>query len=360
MGWIKEILNEIEPYRPGKRASEVERELGLTDVAKLSSNESAYPPFKEAIRAMRTVLDDLQLYPDGNCGALKDKLAEKLDRPAGRIMVGNGSNELIRLLAAVLLEPGDEVIMAAPSFIVYPLVTKVHGGVSVEVPLKNLTHDLEAMAAALTPRTKLVFVCNPNNPTGTIVPSGELKEFIEAVPEDVCICVDEAYHEFVEADDYETALKLQDGRPNVVVMRTFSKIYGLAGARIGYGVAEPRVVEAVNKVREPFNVNTVAQAGALSSLDCDAEVVRRCRQNAAARDYVQEGLDAMGLVRSESQANFVYFNAGRPAAEAFEQLQRRGVIVRALGAGDFIRATLGTRQQNEKMLSALRSTAASG
>lgn len=353
MRWVRESFSGVQPYKPGERASQVRRELGLERVVKLSSNESAFAPMASAARAMSRVVRSLNRYPDGGCGLLKKRLSDKLSCPVETLMVGNGSNELLRLLAAAVIEPGDEAVMAAPSFIVYPLVTKLHGAVVVDRQLKNLEHDLEAMLEAVGERTKIVFICNPNNPTGTVVPGKAIKDFLEAVPERVLVCVDEAYHEFVSAPGYESALGFRDAYPNLVVMRTFSKIYGLAGARVGYGVADPEIVEAIDKIREPFNVNTVAQVGAYYSLEDGAEIEKRKRLTGIERDFVQGGLDKLGLSRAESQANFVYFDCAMPAIEAFERLRRDGVIVRAFGNSSCIRATLGTRGENEILLDSL-------
>ena len=353
MSWVRPALEEIEPYRPGKRASEVRRELGLDEVVKLSSNESPYPPVPAALDAIASVAGKLNRYPDGAAVILKERLAGFLDVPAASLLVGNGSNELLRLLADVILEPGDEVVAAVPSFIVYPMVARLRGAVMVEVPLLGQAHDLEAMAKAVGPRTRLIFVCNPNNPTGTIVPAAAVRAFLAAVPQDVVVCFDEAYHEYVTDPDYRTALEFRDEHPNIVVLRTFSKIFGLAGLRIGYGVAAPVIVETVDKVREPFNVNTVAQVAAYYSLDSAEEISRRARENAVERDFVEGELDALGFARAESQTNFVYFDCGLPAMEAFERLQRQGVIVRAFGRSRFIRATLGLRSENERLVAAL-------
>lgn len=353
MSWVRESLEGIEPYSPGKRASEVKRELGLDSVVKLSSNESPYPPVSAALEAIAGAAGTLNRYPDGAAALLKDKLSGLLGISPAAIMVGNGSNELLRLLADVVLEPGDEVIAAAPSFIVYPMVARLRGATMVEVPLLGQAHDLEAMVEAVNERTRLIFVCNPNNPTGTIVSGAAVRAFLAAVPEDVVVCFDEAYHEYVTDPDYRTALEFRDEHPNIVVLRTFSKIYGLAGLRIGYGVAAPVIVETIDKVREPFNVNTVAQVAAYYSLEAREEISARARENALERDFVEGELDALGFGRAESQTNFVYFDCGVPAMEAFERLQRQGVIVRAFGRSRFIRATLGTRSENERLIAAL-------
>ncbi len=354
-GWTRDNLKHINVYRPGKRISEVREELGLEEIYKLSSNESPLPPFKSAVEAIRKVAEGLNRYPDSGAGLLKNKLVGDLGVSYENLSVGNGSNELIRLLAQVVLEPGDEVIMATPSFVVYPIVTEIMNATPVKVPLTGLKHDLEAMAGHVTNKTKIIFVCNPNNPTGTIVTADSVKRLMKTVPEDMLVCFDEAYHEYVTDPGYQTGLDLRAEYENVIVLRTFSKIYSLAGARVGYGVMPEEVVEAIDKVREPFNINTPAQVAARASLDDQDEVRNRRRSNREQRDRVQSALDRLDMRRAESQANFVYFSAGLPAGEAFEKLKKQGVIVRALGDADFIRATLGTAKENAGLIAALES-----
>ena len=351
--WVKSFEG-VEPYRPGQRASEVRRELGLKRLTKLSSNECPLPPFETARAAMAQGIKGLNRYPDGACHLLKSRLVGHLGVAYERLTVGNGSNELIRLLAQVVLDEGDEVVMARPSFVVYPLVTKVTGATAVEVPLKDLRHDLPAMAAAVTDKTKLIFVCNPNNPTGTVVGADEARAFMESVPERVLVCFDEAYHEYVVDPAYASAVKMLDRFENIVVLRTFSKIYGLAGARIGYGAAPVEAVEAIDKVREPFNVNMLGQIGAYWSLADREEIIRRRRLNEEQKRAVHQALAELGLKYAPSRANFVYFDPGVSAAEVFEKLKRSGVIVRAFGDGNYLRVTLGVPKETARLIEALR------
>ncbi len=354
-GWTRDNLRHIKAYTPGKRISEVREELALDKIYKLSSNESPFPPFKSAIEAIRKAAEGLNRYPDSDAGLLKNKLVSDLGVPYETLSVGNGSNELISLLAQVVLEPGDEVIMATPSFLVYPIATDIMAATPVKVPLIDFDHDLEAMAGRVTSKTKIIFVCNPNNPTGTIVTSDAVKRFMKVVPKDILVCFDEAYHEYVTDPGYRTGLELRVEYENVIVFRTFSKIYSLAGTRIGYGIMPEEIVEAIDKVREPFNINTPAQVAALASLDDQDELENRRRYNLEQRERVQSALDRLGMRRAESQANFVYFSAGVSAIEAFERMKKQGVIVRALGDADFIRATLGTAEENTKLIEALES-----
>ncbi len=270
MDWdtlIREEVAPMVPYAPGLRASEVRERSGHDVIRKLSSNENPYGPFPEALEAMHAVLSRLNVYPDGAARVLKDRLAASLGVSAENVVVGNGSNELIRLVAQAVLRPGDEVVFAWPSFVVYPMVAQLTGATAVKVPLApGHVHDLDAMLAAITERTRIVFLCNPNNPTGTIYEREAFARFMSAVPEHVLVVVDEAYFEYVTSGLYPDALEWFDGARPLGVLRTFSKIYSLAGLRVGYGVFPPAMVAAINKVREPFNVNTVAQVGAYYSL----------------------------------------------------------------------------------------------
>lgn len=350
---IRELLNDIKPYQAGKRVSEVKAELELAELIKLSSNESPLPPTRLAQRAMRMAVSQLNRYPDGSSRMLVDKLSKRLQVPTDNIIIGNGSNELIRLLAQVLTEPGDELVMAKPSFVVYPLVAKIMQAKAAEVPLTDNRHDLKALAAAVTKKTKIIFICNPNNPTGTIVTRAEILDYIENIPKNVVVAFDEAYFEFVDSEDYMSALELFADYPNIVVFRTFSKIYGLAGARIGYAVAPKEIVGAIQKVREPFNVNMIAQVGAYYSLDCDTEINRRAEDNLKEKTFLEGEFRRLGINYAPSQANFIYANLGKKAAEAFTQLQRLGIIVRTFNETDYVRITVGNRDENRKLIGAL-------
>ena len=353
MAWARKSLDDLKPYRPGKRVSEVRQELGLDEIIKLSSNESPLPPLRSARRAMAKAAKGLNRYPDGACHLLRDRLSHRLNTAYERIVIGNGSNELIRLLAQVVLEPGDEIVIGEPSFIVYPLVAKIMGAETTRVALKDLTHDLEAMSAAVTKKTKLIFVCNPNNPTGTIVSAKTAGSFMASIPKDVLVCFDEAYHEYVVDPAYRTALEMTADHQNVVVLRTFSKIYGLAGTRIGYGVMPPEIVEAIDKVREPFNVNTLGQVGAFWSLEDEMEITKRRLYTQRQKEKVHAALDRLGFDYADSQTNFVYLDSKKPAMEAFDELKRQGVIVRAFPGSNYIRVTLGTSSENNKLIEAL-------
>ncbi len=355
MDWERLLRRELDPlvpYAPGLRASEVRERIGGGVVHKLSSNENPRGPVPLAVAAMREVLPRLNIYPDGAAKALKRSLASHLSTDERFIAVGNGSNELLRIIAQAVLSPGDECVFAWPSFVVYPMVTQLMGATAVKVPLTDgEVHDLDAMASAVTPRTKLLFVCNPNNPTGTIVRRAEFERFLNAIPEHVLVVVDEAYHEYVDDPDYPDTLSLFDGVRPLVILRTFSKIYSLAGLRVGYGVAPEPLIAAVNKVREPFNVNTVGQVAAYYSLQDVAEVRDRAEENARERSRLCAAFDRLGIEWFPSQANFVYIHTERPR-ELFEGLLKHGVIVRDFGTAPALRVGIGAPHDTDATIAA--------
>jgi len=343
-------------YEPGKPIEEVARELGLdpAGIIKLASNENPLGPSPRARAAAQEALRHGELYPDGGCFALRQKLAAARGLGADQFVVGNGSNEIIELLGHALLRPGDEVVMGAPAFVVYKLVTLVFGAKAVEVPLVNHRHDLARISAAITPRTRLVYVCSPNNPTGTANSEAEMLAFARALPEHVVAVFDEAYAEYmVPAPDLRPLIR--EGR-NVVCLRTFSKIYGLASLRIGYGYAAPEIIALLNRVRQPFNVNAIAQAAAIAALD-DREFTDQCtRENRAGLAQLETGFRALGREFVPSVANFILVHVG-DGLRVFDLLQRRGVIVRPVksyGMPEWVRVTVGTHAQNERLLAELK------
>ncbi len=343
-------------YEPGKPIEYVARELGLdpATIIKLASNENPWGPSPKAVAAAKAALEHGELYPDGGCFDLRRKLAAVRGLDAEEFVVGNGSNEVIELIGHALLGAGDEVVMGAPAFVVYKLVTLVFGAKAVEVPLVNFRHDLSAMRAAITPRTKLVYVCTPNNPTGTANTEAELLAFARALPEHVVAVFDEAYAEFVEhAPDLRGLVR--EGR-NVVCLRTFSKIYGLASLRIGYGYAKKEIVALLNRVRQPFNVNAVAQAAAIAALDDGEFAEKTARENRAGLAWLENGFGELGLEFVPSVANFMLVRVG-DGMRVFEALQARGVIVRPVksyGLPEWVRVTVGTREQNARLLRELK------
>ncbi|MCL5291522.1 MAG: histidinol-phosphate transaminase [Actinobacteria bacterium] len=353
---VRSGVEKLKPYEPGRPMSLVRRELGLDDVIKLASNECPYPPFPRALAAMKKAVDHVNRYPDDNATFLKEKLSTFMKVPVDRIMIGHGSNELIRLLAEVVLEPGDEAVMASPSFVVYPHAVKITGATPVEVPLKEDRHDLEAMLAAVNEKTKMVFVCNPNNPSGTFVGRGELESFLGKLNKNIVVVMDEAYFELVTDDSYPDGLDYIEERRPIVVLRTFSKVYGLAGCRVGYGVAPGELVQAVNRVRDAFNVGTVGLIGAIFSLDCREEVAERRRLNAEGLSYLAGEFERLGLSYIPSQTNFIMVDVGDADRRVTNALVKGGVIVRpgdALGYYGYIRVSVGTPAENERFVSAL-------
>jgi histidinol-phosphate aminotransferase len=339
-------------YVPGRPIEDVARDMGLdpAGIIKLASNENPFGPSPLALEAARRALEQSQLYPDGGCLALRQRLAQFHGLAPGQFVIGNGSNEIIELLGHVFLGPGDEVVMGRPEFVVYKLVALLFGARAVEVPLVRHRNDLKALGRAVTPRTKLVIVATPNNPTGTASPEAELLAFVRSLPDTVICVVDEAYCDYAErAPDIRPLIA--EGR-NVVGLRTFSKVYGLASLRVGYGYAGAELAALVDRVRQPFNVNAIAQAAATAALG-DGEFTRRCvRETRAGLRRLERGFADLGLEYVPSEANFVLAKVG-DGSRVFEALQRRGVIVRPLKSYDmpeWIRATVGTAEQNERLL----------
>lgn len=342
-------------YEPGKPIEEVARDLGFNpaEIIKLASNENAFGPSPKGVEGARRALEQAHLYPDGGAFALRNKLAAKLDLAPGQLVIGNGSNEVLELLGHVFLGPGDETVMGTPAFIVYKLVTLLFGAKPVEVPLRNHRHDLDALAAAVTPRTKIVFLPSPNNPTGTSNSAGEVLDFARSLPEHVIFAFDEAYSEYL-ASPPDLRPLIAEGR-KVICLRTFSKIYGLASLRVGYGYCSEELAAFLNRVREPFNVNAPAQAAAVAALD-DHEFLARCREsNRQGLRTLGRGLERLGIEFVPSEANFLLARVG-DAQRIFLELQRLGVIVRPVGPyglPEYVRISVGTEAENERLLEAL-------
>ncbi len=355
-------LEKIPVYQPGHPIEGVARALGLdaADIIKLASNENPLGASPLALAAMQKALAGVHLYPDGNAFYLKQKLAAKLAVQPANLIFGNGSNEIIEFIGHALLSPGAEVVVSQYCFAVYPIVTHLFGAKLVMVPANSYGHDLPAMLRAITLQTRVVFVANPNNPTGTIASPEAVQRFVAAVPSHVLLALDEAYLEFVDPPCDLLPRIRSGGRPNLVLMRTFSKIYGLAGLRLGYGIASPDLIAALEKIRQPFNVNAVAQAGALAALD-DAEHVQKTRRNnAEGLDFYTQAFRQMGLEFVPSAANFILVRVG-DGQRVFNELQRRGVIVRPMAGYDlpaFVRITVGTPAENERCLAALKTVLA--
>jgi len=354
---FRSSIRDLVPYEPGKPVEEVQRELGLERVVKLASNEGPFPPFPAALEAIERAARDLNRYPDGGVYALRRALAERHGVALEEVVVGAGADGVIDLLSQATLEPWDEIVCGWPSFPSYVLDALKLGAVPRKVPLRGHAYDLDALLAAVGPRTKLVYVCHPNNPTGSTNGRKELLAFLDALPGHVLAVLDQAYFEYIDDPDYADGVEeaFKDGR-QVVVLRTFSKIYGLAGLRVGYGIAPASVVAATSKVRRAFGVTTTAQAAALASLGDDAEISRRRTLNRTGRERLAEILRDHGLEPVErSLGNFVYAEVG-DGRDVFERLLREGVIVRPLagfGAPEAIRVSVGTPEENEFFAAAL-------
>jgi histidinol-phosphate aminotransferase len=359
-------VRSLSPYVPGKAIEELQRELGLTDIIKLASNENPFGPSPRALEAMRRALEEVWLYPDGSGHVLKQKLAAKLGVDPAQITLGNGSNDVLVLLAEAFLEPGLEAVHSQYAFAVYPIAIQATGATGVVTPATPadsampLGHDLEAMARAITSRTRLVFIANPNNPTGTWVPAKQLRDFIARMPPHVLVVLDEAYFEY-RSDGQGGVLDVQDGiawlaeNPNLVVVRTFSKAYGLAGARVGYAVSHPSVADMLNRVRQAFNVSVLGLAGAAAALDDVAHLENAVQVAAVERARIRTCLERLGTRVLPSAGNFLLLHAGADARGRFDRLLKRGVIVRPVGnyqLPDYLRVTLGTPEQNDRFLQA--------
>ena len=343
----------LSPYVPGKPIEELQRELGLAQVIKLASNENPLGPSPKAMAALGGGIETLHRYPDGGAFRLREALADRWKVTADQVILGNGSDEILGLLARTFLAPGDEAVMADQTFVIYKMeVTAAHGK-PVIVPLKLWRHDLPVMADAITERTRLVFVCNPNNPTGTTVTADEVTRFMSRVPRDVIVVFDEAYYEYVRSNQYPDSLGYVKQGRNAIVLHTFSKIYGLAGLRIGYGITTPDIVNYLNCVRPPFNANSLAQRAALAALTDDEHVARSRTVNAAGMEYMDAELRALGFNAVPSEANFLYFDVGRDGRQVFEALLREGVIVRHI-EGTMLRVTIGRDEENRACVAALR------
>lgn len=350
-------IRAIAPYQPGKPISELERELGITDIVKLASNENPLGASPKAIAAAHAALDEIALYPDGNGFALKDALVKRYRVSFEQVFLGNGSNDLLELAARAFLTVGDKAVYSDHAFAVYPLATQAVGAIGISVAAINFGHDLDAMKkAAIENNAKLIFIANPNNPTGTFLEGSALHEFLRDLPSNILVVLDEAYNEYLPADcRYDSVAWLAEFR-NLVISRTFSKAYGLASLRVGYALGDIDVMDMINRVRQPFNVNSVAQAAAKAALD-DAEFVQQTfEMNLCGMKQLTEGLRAFGLDYIPSYGNFVSFKI-HDAARSYRRLLELGVIVRPIASynmPDYLRVSIGLETQNQKFLSALK------
>ena len=353
INYRKEIEG-LKPYKPGRPIEDVQREYGLDKVIKLASNENPLGYSKKVKEVLSNSLDNLALYPDGNATGLKEALSEKFNVSTNKILIPSGSDEMIDLISKAYIAPEDEVIMADITFPRYIATTEMMGGSPVIVPLKDFTFDLDRILDKITDKTKLIWICNPNNPTGTMVTEDELIQFFDKVPENVLIAYDEAYREFVTRDDYPmNSIKFVEKYPNILLMRTFSKAYGLAGIRVAYAIGDKNVIENINKVRGPFNVNTLGQVAAIAALKDEDFIEEIYNVNLEGKNYLYDEFKKLGFDFPESETNHIYVNVERDAGEIFVELQKRGVIIRPMG-GTWIRVSIGTMEENRIFIEKLK------
>jgi histidinol-phosphate aminotransferase len=350
----------IKPYVPGKPVEELERELGIRDSVKLASNENPLGPSPLALKAINKELakqksaNSLNRYPDGSGYYLKKALSEKLSVKEEEIILGNGSNELLDIVVRTYLQSGDEAVMAQPSFVVYAMGVQALGGKPVLVPLKNYTHDLEAMGNAVTQKTKMLFIANPNNPTGTMNTRHEFDQLMKRLPDGILVVMDEAYYEYVSNPEYADSMKyFREGR-DILILRTFSKVYGLAGLRIGYGIARSDIITEINKLRPPFNTNSIAQVAALHALRDEAHIKASREINEQGKKYLYRELSSLGMQYVPTEANFIYMTVEN-AQSLYNVLLQQGVIVRPMGPGA-VRVTIGLPEENKRFIEALKKT----
>ncbi len=353
---VREGVENLVPYPPGKPIEELERELGISGSIKLASNENPLGPSPMALDAIRAGLASLHRYPDGSGFYLKEKIGRRHGLPAERIILGNGSNEIIELLVRTFISEGEHAVQAFPTFLIYEKVVRGAGGRMTSVPLKDFRIDLAGLLAAVQARTKMLFVNNPNNPTGTALKQGETASFLERVPPDVIVVLDEAYVEFMQDAEGARGVDLFGLHPKLCVLRTFSKLYGLAGLRIGYGLAEPELVDYMNRVRQPFNANALAQAAAIAALDDEGFVARTLQLVREGLQYLYSELAGMGLEYLPSQTNFFLIRVPGGGKRVYEEMLRRGVIVRPMdsyGLPEYIRINVGLPEENERFVRTL-------
>jgi len=348
-------MDKMRAYVPGKPIEEVQKELGLEEIIKLASNENPLGCSSMAKKAIIEGLDHIALYPDGNAGALKQAVAKHLNITEEQLIFGAGSDELLGVIAEVFLCPGNEVLTSDQSFPRYDSAAHLMGSNIIKVPLTNYTYDLNKMRKKINPNTKLIILANPNNPTGTYFTQTSLLEFLNQVPSDVLVILDEAYYEYVGAADYPKSLNLLEQYSNLIILRTFSKAYGLASLRVGYGIAAPKTIELLNRVRNPFNVNSLAQVAAIASLNDQSFVKESISLNNQSKAYMYAELEKLEIPYLPTEANFIMFDAKRPSQVLFDALLKHGFIIRpAFGVPNWVRVTLGTLEQMKAFISVLK------
>jgi histidinol-phosphate aminotransferase len=354
---INTNIEDLQPYSPGKPIRELERELGIAGAIKLASNENPLGPSPKALAAIKETLGEVHRYPDGGCFYLKQALAPRLGVSPDNLIFGNGSDELLEIICRSFLNPGEQVVYAGCAFLEYELISKAAGADRQQIPLKGFVHDLEAMAKAVTKKTKLIFIANPNNPTGTMVNQKAFDDFMQSLPPYVVVVVDEAYYEYVEQNDFPDSISYMRQGRNIITLRTFSKIYGLASLRIGYGIAKTELIGYMNRVRQPFNVNFLAQVAALGALGDEEHLLRTRELTRRGRQFLCHQFDEMGVEYVPSVANFILLDTKCNGQKIYQAMLQEGVIVRAMdmyGLPSYIRVTVGTEGENRRFLEAFR------
>lgn len=353
---VPDYILAIKPYSPGKPLEELEREYGISDSIKLASNENPLGPSPLAVKAIQDAIGKLNRYPDGSGHDLVRNIAKKFEVAAGNIVLGNGSDEIIGMITRALLRPGDEAIMPYPSFLMYNIMVCCAGATPVQVPLKSLSVDLDGIRDRISSRTRMIFICNPNNPTGTIISKKDFKDFLQSIPSEVLVVVDEAYIEFVRDKSCARSIDYLDSGIALVMLRTFSKAYGLAGLRIGYGIMPQEIASLLNRVRQPFNASSLAQVGAGAALEDKAFLEKTLSLIHEGLDFLYTSLDRMNIKYFPTEANFFLIDVGKDADEVFEKMLRQGVIVRSMtlyGYPNYIRINVGLYEENVRFLNAL-------
>ena len=354
---IRKGILDLKPYIPGKPIEEVKRELGLKEVVKLASNETSIGPSPLAVEAIKKEVENINLYPESSSRLLREKIAHKLNIDKEMIIIGNGADNVIDLVGMAFINEGDEVITGEITFPAYETIIKIMGGKLISVKLKDFSFDLEKIAQRISGKTKIIFLCNPNNPTGTIVNKEAVDKFMKQIPEDVIVVFDEAYYDYVKDKDYSDSLSYILKGKNVIVLRTFSKIAGIAGVRIGYGMAKHELIGYLNRVVKPFTTNRLAQVAALASLDDEEHRKKVLRSNQEGKKYLYKELKKLGLFYLPTEANFIFIDLKEDSEVIFEKLLKKGVIIRpgkTWGCPNFIRVTIGTSYENEKFIQALK------
>ena len=353
---VPDYISSIKPYVPGKPTEALEREYGIVDSIKLASNENPLGPSPKAVEAIKQAIGNLHRYPDGSGHNLIQKISKHFGLSPQNIVLGNGSDEIIGMLASAFLQPGEEVILPRPSFLMYEITAFAVGATPVFVPLKSLSIDLKKITEGITSKTRMVFLCNPNNPTGTIVSKNDFEKFLKKIPPEVIVVVDEAYIEFVRDQNCARSIYYIDDTRPLITLRTFSKAYGLAGLRVGYGIMPKEIANLLNRVRPPFNTNSLAQAGACAALDDTIFFKKTLALVHEELDFLHDALDRLGIKYFPTQTNFFLVDVGKDADEIYENMLRQGVIVRSMksyGYSNYIRINVGLHEENVRFITAL-------